>query len=104
MTEQEMLQKLAGAQQGDTVFVSYLAGRAPNARAIREAERAKREGLAKRHFFGKLESVWTTKKGQSVVTVLCDNRDDERRGTEDGYRTFNPALGTLLSIEVISND
>jgi hypothetical protein len=101
MTEEEMLRTLAGVPEGATLFVSYLAGRAPTATAIREAERARREGMAKRHFFGTLTGVRMTKKGDSVLTVQCDNRDDERRGTEDGYRTFNPNLGKLLAVEVV---
>lgn len=102
MDEREMLEKLNGVPEGATLFVSYLAGRKPTARAFREAERARREGLSMRHFVGTLTGVWRTKKGEAVMTVLCDTRDDERRGTEDGYRTFNPNLGQLLSVEVIS--
>lgn len=101
MTEREMVDKLTGVPEGSIVFVSYLVGRQPTARAIREAERSRRENIARRHFVGTLTSVWTTKRGDTVFTVLCDNRDDEARGTEEGYRTFNPNLGQLLSLEVI---
>ena len=103
MTEKEMLEKLEGVPEGSTLFVSYLAGRPPTARAIREAERSRREGIARRHSVGKLERVWVTKKGEAVLTVLCENRDDERRGTRDGYRTYNPSLGQLLSVELVGD-
>lgn len=99
--EKATREKLDGVPEGAVVFVSYLAGRPPTERAVREAQRAHKMGLNRRHFFGKLESCRTTRKGEFVFTVLCDHRDDERRGTEDGYRTINPSLGTLLSLEVI---
>lgn len=101
LTETEALEKLSSAQPGATLFVSYLAGRPPTDRAVREARRAEREGFARRHFTGVLTDAWVTRKGEFVFRVLCGERDDERRGTEDGYRTFNPSLGTLLSLEVI---
>ena len=97
----DMVQKLAGVPEGAQVFVSYLAGRPPTGRAIREARRARREGMARRHFTGRLHRVWMTKAGEPVMTVLCDNRDDERTGAKEAYRTFNPALGTMLTLEVV---
>jgi hypothetical protein len=102
MNEISTMKALVGVPEGATLFVSYLPGREPTARAVREAERARQEGLARRHFLGTLASQRITKKGEFVFTVLCDNRDDERRGTQDGYRTFNPSLGTLLAVEVIA--
>lgn len=101
MDESQTRSKLQDVHEGATLFVSYLAGREPTERALREAQRASDMGLAKRHFFGKLASCRVTRKGEFVFTVLCDHRDDERRGTADGYRTFNASLGTLLSLEVI---
>lgn len=97
----DMVRKLEGVPEGATVFVSYLAGREPTPRAVRESERARREGYAPRHFFGKLHRVWTSKKGDPILTVLCDNRDDERTGSREGYRSFNPNLGTMLMVEVL---
>jgi hypothetical protein len=94
-------ERLAAIPDGAAVFVSYLVGREPTDRAVREAQRARREGLAPRHFFGTLQTRRRTKRGELVFTVLCDNRDDERRGTQDGYRTFNSSLGTLLALEMV---
>jgi len=94
--------KLCLIPDGAQVFVSYLAGRPPTDRAIREARRAERMGLAKRHYTGTLVSRRLNQKGEIIFTVLSTTRDDERRGTEDGYRTFNPALGTLLSFEQLN--
>ncbi len=102
MTAQEMLDKLQGVEPGASVFVSYLAGRPPTERAKREAQKADHEGYTKRWFQGKLEKVWTTKKGEPVMTVLSATRYNEDKPDAEGhYRTFNPALGTLLSLEVL---
>jgi hypothetical protein len=102
LTAQDMLQKLEGVEKGRRVFVSYLAGRPPTERAKREAQKASDEGYAKRWFEGVLEAVWTTKKGQPVMTVLSTTRYNEDDPQAEGhYRTFNPALGTLLSLEVL---
>lgn len=101
LNEVNAMKALVGVPEGALLFVSYVAGREPTDRAVREAERSRREGIARRHFVGKLASQRVTKKGEYVFTVLCDNRDDERRGTRDGYRTFNPSLGNLLTVEVV---
>jgi len=101
MDQIQAQERLTGVPDGATLFVSYLAGREPTERAVREAGRAETEGMARRHLFGTLVSRRTTRRGDFVFTVLCDNRDDERRGTLDGYRTINPNLGSLLTLEVI---
>ncbi len=97
----DMMRKLSGVSEGSQIFVSYLAGRPPTDRAIREARRSRREGIAHRHFVGKFHRVWVTKKGDPVLTVLCTNRDDERTGSQEAYRTFNPAIGTMLTLEIV---
>lgn len=101
LTAADMVNRLDGVPEGTPVFVSYLAGRAPTDRAVREASRARREGLSRHHFTGRVHRVWATKKGDTVLTVLCDVRDDERTGAQEAYRTFNPALGTMLTLEVL---
>jgi hypothetical protein len=112
MTEAEMVQTLESAKQesepgandGSLVFVSYRAGRTPTPKAHREAFRSMCLGLARRHCVGKLVRVWTTKKGQAVMTVFADTRDTEHYNgqmTEGGYRTFNPSLGQLYGLEVL---
>jgi hypothetical protein len=102
MNESEMMAVLAGLPEGTELFVSYVAGREPTDRAVREAQRSTDAGIARRHFTGKLHRVWTTKRGDTVLTVLCDNRDDERSGKQEAYRTFNPRLGTLLGVTVFN--
>jgi len=102
ITAQDMLAKLAGVEPGRRVFVSYEAGRPPTARAQREAAKADHEGYSKRWFEGSLESVWTTKAGHPVMRVLSTTRYNEDQPEAGGhYRTFNPALGNMLTLEVL---
>lgn len=102
MDEREMVDALAGVPEGASLHVEYVAGREPTERAVREARRSEAAGIPRRSFFGKLHRVWRTKgKGEAVLTVLCANRDDERTGAQEAYRTFNPSLGTLLSVTVL---
>jgi len=105
MTAQEMLAKLEGVEPGREVFVSYLAGRAPTERAVREAAKADEaydRPIPKRWFQGRLERVWITKKGDPVMTVLSTTRyNEDKPDAEAHYRTFNPCLGTLLSLELL---
>lgn len=89
---------LDGIEVGQAVFVEYRAGRPPTERAQREARRATEAGMPRRWFFGVVARKWTGKNGDPLITVLCSNRDDERRGTQEGYRTFNGNLGELLQI------
>ena len=102
LSSSDVRSKLESTPQGALLFVSYLAGREPKPRAILEAAPAIEAGMARRHFFGKLENLWVTKKGELVFTVLCDNRTNADTGEPPNYRTFNPCLGTLLGLEVIS--
>jgi len=101
----DMLDKLKDAKEGDLLFVSYIAGRPPKPRAIAEAHRCiVQMGMARRHCFGKIHRVWTTKRGDPVLTVFADTRDTihaDGTRTEGAYRCFNPALGELLHLEVI---
>lgn len=102
LSASDMVQKLQGVQPGQTVFVSYLAGRPPTDRQIREARRAEREGYPGRWFFGRLERQWTNRFGQPGFTVFSHTRDNEDDPSADGnYRSFNPAIGTLLELEVL---
>lgn len=92
----QMLQKLQNVHVGSEVFVSYLAGRPSTPTARRQAHRAIQAGINKRHFTGTFSSVWRAKNGDICLTLKEVN---ER---ELHYRTFNPSLGTLLSLEVMS--
>jgi hypothetical protein len=100
---QEMVRRLAGAEPGATVFVSYSTGREPKPRAVREAMKAEHEGYPKRWFVGQLTAKWTTKKGDPVFTLFTATRYNEDVPSADGhYRTINPNLGQILHLEVIS--
>jgi hypothetical protein len=92
----------SGAKIGSLLFVSYSAGRVPTDRAYREGARAQRQGIARRHFTGELTSVWKNKKGEFCFTVKTPERDDERTGQQEAWRTFNPSIGELHSLEVLA--
>lgn len=105
LSAEQMESALSGASRGSLIFVSYLAGREPTPRAIVEARRATEElGIARRHFVGTLESVRTTKRGERIMTVFAHNRDrlTAEGFVEGNYRSFNPALGQLLAVEVLN--
>lgn len=100
-----MVQKLSGLPQGTFLFVSYLVGRPPTARAIEEARpHTENPTRARRHFVGVLTRVWTARNGDPIMTIHADNRDTIVNGfrIQGGYRSFNPALGELLAVEVLS--
>jgi hypothetical protein len=109
LSAEEMDQIVGQTPQGALVFVSYLAGRAPTERAIQEAQpytekQPMGEGMARRHFVGALEGIRTTKNGERVLTILAYNRDSLKNGVRQacGFRSFNPSLGVLLSVEVLN--
>jgi hypothetical protein len=102
ITAETMVEMLKDVEPGAVLFVSYRAGRAPKPRAVREAMKAEHEGYVKRWFLGRLESKWTTKAGDPVITVLTTTRYNEDKPEADGhYRTFNPRLGNILALEVV---
>lgn len=104
MTEKQMIEALAECGRGSLLFVSYKAGRPPTDRALVESERAvHEEGMARRHYVGTFESLWVTRKGEVVMTIMAYNRDRVVDGhlVEGGYRTLNPTLGELCYLEVI---
>jgi len=102
ITAQEMLAKLSGVEPGKRVFVSYVSGKPATARAERESRKAEHQGYSKRWFEGSLESVRITKRGEPVMTVFTATRYNESNPKASGhYRTFNPALGSLLTLEIL---
>jgi hypothetical protein len=102
ITAEAMVEMLKDAGPGSVVFVSYAAGRPPKPRAVREAMKADHEGYPKRWFLGRLESKWTTKSGDPVITVFTTTRYNEDKPEADGhYRTLNPRLGHILALEVV---
>ena len=104
ISPEQMFSLLDGRPEGTLLLCSYRVGRAPTEKAIREAERANRMGLARRHFVGKLIRMWTSKKGDLILTILTEERD---KTLPDGtlvppaFRSFNPALGELLHLEIL---
>ena len=105
ITMQQMAQKLMGAQVGQEVFVSYLAGRKPTPRAIWESKKADEaydKPIPKRWFQGRLASVRITKKGELVMTIFSTTRYNmDSPGAEGHFRSFNPSLGTMLSMDFL---
>ena len=102
LNEQDVEQKLQGVPEGAEVFVSYHPGGKTTERAVREAQKAEDLGIPKRWFEGRLERVWRTKKNQLVVCIFTYTRYNEQKPAWEGhYRTFNPSLGQLLSLEVL---
>lgn len=98
MNTHEMLTALSQLPKDKPILVRYKAGRAPSERAIREAERALSDGYKAYEYVGKLHSVWKNRHGEIVMTLVCQNRDNEQTGETEAFRTFNPNLGTLFSI------
>jgi|SRR5579885_586651 len=101
----KMLEVLKDVPPGSIVFVSYTAGRQGSPKAAQEAARAVEEGLALRHFTGKLEGVHQKLKrpNEWYFTLWVEERDSIKDGqvTQGNFRAFNPSLGRLHHIEVI---
>ena len=106
LAESDVQQILGNVRPGSVVFLSYIAGRPPTAKAVVEAERTvKKDGIARRHVLGNLTEVFSSKKGDLCVRVFADTRDTLKKdGTliRGGYRTYNVNLGKLLHLAVIS--
>jgi hypothetical protein len=81
----QMCKALRGCGPGSMLFVSYEAAADPSADVPQDQ--------CRRHYVGTLSSLWITNEGNIVLTMFVENRNQ--------FRTFNPALGRLLSIEVI---
>lgn len=99
MTEYELAEVLKTIPIGSNVFVSYLAGRYPTKRAIREASESAAAGINKRHFVGRLHSFRRTRRGELIFIIQCENRFNEETGDPWAFRAFNPSLGHLLSLQ-----
>jgi hypothetical protein len=104
VNQAKMLEILGDVPPGSIIFVSYSAGRPPSDTALRESARAVEEGLALRHFTGKLEGVHKKKVrwDEYYFTLWVEERDSAKNGmTQGNFRAFNPSLGRLHHIEVI---
>jgi hypothetical protein len=101
----DMVAALKDVPKGSTIFVSYIPGRPAAAQALREGERATAEGVSPRHFTGRLDRVWQTKRYREwCFTLWVEERDSTHRNgtmTRGAFRAFNPSLGRLLTLEVI---
>lgn len=98
----QMLQKLQGLQRGAQLFVSYEAGRPSGEVGIAQAKRARIQGIKARHYTGALVNVQMTRRGDITITLFVNERDSGD-GQPGNYRVFNPSLGNLVSLEVLSN-
>lgn len=102
MNGNQMVEVLKDVPLDSIVFVSYLAGRRPTDRAIREASRSLAEGIAPRHFTGKFRGIYYTQKWKEpILTVWVEERDSGNPMSQGAYRAFNPALGRLITLEVV---
>ena len=92
---------LANATEDTIVHIAYLAGspKAVTAQAIKEFNDASDwngdRGVPATHYVGNFAGFRTTKRGEVILTLFCHNR-----GETGNFRTFNPALGTVLSVVV----
>jgi len=105
MNDSEMVQNLNGVPEGSLLFVSYLAGRKPTEKAVREAiPHTTNPARPRRYFVGLLHRVWDAKNGDPILTMWVFNRSTENKSgalSSGGWRSFNPRLGKLIVLDVI---
>jgi ribosomal protein S2 len=102
ITSEMMEEMLKDVEPGAILFVSYEAGGKPSKRAIREAEKAENEGYPKRWFVGRLTSKRVSQNGDLVITLRTTTRyDEDAPGSDGNFRTLNPRIGRMLSLEVV---
>lgn len=105
MNPDDVMKVLTGLPLDSVLFVSYVPGRKPHARACQEGERAIEEGISPRHFTGTFKGVHRSKRLNEVVfTLWVEERDSVRRDgtkTPGAYRAFNPSLGRVLTLKVV---
>jgi len=101
MNSEQMVNTLKNVPEGALLFVSYIAGREPTERAIQEAKpHTENPARSRRHFVGTLSRVWTARNGDPILTIHAHNRNTGDKA--GGYRSFNPSLGQLLAVQVLS--
>lgn len=103
----QVMKVLENLPLNSVVFVSYIAGRKPHAKAYQEGERAvEDEGISPRHFTGTFQGVRLAgKHKEPVFTLWVEERDSVHRDgkkTPGAFRAFNPSLGKVLTLEVVS--
>jgi hypothetical protein len=101
----EMVLKMVDVPVDSVVFVSYVAGRPSSPQAALESARSRAEGINPRHFTGRFKGISFTKKAnEPVMTLWVEERDSQGGSVRGAYRAFNPALGTLLALEVLEKN
>jgi len=92
---------LANATEDTIVHIAYLAGspKPVTHQAIQEFNDAQDwngdRGVPATTYIGNFGGFKTTKRGEVVLTLFVHNR-----GQVGQFRTFNPKLGTVLSVVV----
>jgi hypothetical protein len=101
MTTEEMLRKLEGVREGSELFISYVAGRTASAKARAEARVSDEMGISPRHYVGTFKAINMNRHGEVTMTVFVANRDNSVTGEVGAFRTFNPSVGRLLTLEIL---
>jgi hypothetical protein len=99
ITATQMAEMMKDVPMDSIVFVGYLAGRPSGPQGIKEASFAREQGINLTHYTGQFKGIRVTKKGEPVMTLWVEERDSA--SGPGAYRAFNPALGTLRTLEVI---
>ena len=92
----------ANATKETLVKVTYEVGREAKPQAIREAMMASDwaeawGGIGWEEYIGQFESLKRSKKGDLILTLFVHNRGDTGR-----FRAFNPSLGKLKEVRILS--
>lgn len=99
MNAAQLQAALANANEDTIVHLSYVAGRPASEQGKAEFAMARDwngdRGRPATYYIGHFRGFKTTKKGDVVLTLFCANRADV-----GNFRTFNPNLGTVLSVAV----
>lgn len=88
---------LANATTDTILHLDYVAGGKPGQTASDDLEKASDWKKAPTSYTGHFVSLRTNKWGEIVLTVFCHNR-----GEIGKCRSFNPSVGTLRNLEVVS--
>lgn len=93
----DLFSLLANATPDTIIHLDYVARRPASAIAHEEFEAAQDWGKRPTSYIGNFSSLKRNKKGEIVLTLFVHNR-----GEIGKYRAFNPTLGTLRHIEVVT--
>lgn len=93
----DLLAALSTATEQTIVHIEYRAGRPANARGVKEYAEASDWNKPSTSYTGHFAGMKTNKWGELIVTIYCHNR-----GKTGSYRSFNPNLGSVLSVQVVN--